>query len=384
MRTTSIALLASSALATNWEAPPADYSFAQFQLDFGKSTPYALLGADELSTKQQVFETNLATIRAHNADGAQTWKMGLNEFADLTPKEFAGARLAAKGGLYEPARRAGALSADEQATFEEHHAGDVAVTALPAAIDWRAKSNIVTPVKNQGGCGSCWAFSTAETLESHIAIATGTLKVFSPQEYVDCAPNPDQCGGTGGCQGSTQWLGFKYAIGAGIAEESSYPYKAKTMTCDHDKLVPVANITGYVRLPQNNYTAIMNAIANVGPIAVSGAAEPWQLYSSGVFTGCSGRSGSDVDHAIQAVGYGTDAAKGGDYWIIRNSWGAGWGEKGYIRIARHGASAAGEPCVTDNTPLDGTGCKDGPKSIQVCGLCGIISDSSYPTGGSLL
>ena len=256
------------------------------------------------------------------------------------------------------------------------------MSALPASVDWRSK-NVVTPVKNQGGCGSCWAFSTAETLESHIAIQTGTLDVFAPQEYVDCAPNPDQCGGTGGCQGSTQWLGFKYAAEAGIALESSYPYKARTMKCDHTKLAPVANITGYVRLPQNNYTALMNAIANVGPIAVSGAAEPWQLYSSGVFNGCSGASGADVDHAIQAVGYGTDS-KHGDYWIIRNSWGANWGEKGYIRIARFGDTAAGEPCVTDKTPQDGTACKGGPPTIQVCGKCGIISDSSYPTGGKLL
>lgn len=121
----------------------------------------------------------------------------------------------------------------------------------------------------------------------------------------------------------------------------------------------------------------MNAVVSVGPIAVSGAAEPWQSYESGVFkSSC----GSDVDHAIVLVGYGTDPTDG-DYWLIRNSWSAGWGEEGYIRIARYGNGK--EPCLKDNTPGDGDGCKGGPSSIEVCGLCGILSDSSYPTGASI-
>ena len=106
----------------------------------------------------------------------------------------------------------------------------------------------------QGGCGSCWAFSTAETLESHIALATGKLMEFSPQEFVDCAPNPDECGGTVGCQGSVQWLGFKYAMTAGILTEASYPYKARTNKCGTAGIASVATIKDFVRLPQNNYT----------------------------------------------------------------------------------------------------------------------------------
>jgi len=255
----------------------------------------------------------------------------------------------------------------------------------------------VTPPKNQGGCGSCWAFSTAETLESHIAIKTGKLFEFSPQEFVSCAPNPNHCGGTGGCQGSVQPLGFKYAEENGITTEASYPYEGRTGTCDPSKIKPVANISGYEVLPTNNYTALMNAVANIGPIAISAAAEPWQLYSQGVYNG---HCGADVDHAIQLVGYGTASTeepgrrllggggggKGtGDYWLVRNSWGASWGEKGYIRIQRFGEGK--EPCAVDDTPADGFACTvpaPGPKSIKVCGLCGIMSASSYPTGGKLL
>ena len=364
------ALLLAAAAARQ---PEAGYTFEHYKAEFGKTYTGA-----EHEARKAAFADNLRKIHEHNADTTSTWKMGVNEHADLTPKEFAARFLAAKGGLFEPHA---AFTAEHQAVFRAHHANDVPVTDLPGAMDWRTK-NVVTPVKNQGGCGSCWAFSTAETLESHIAIQTGKLMTFAPQEFVSCAPNPDKCGGTGGCQGSTQWLGFKYAEAAGITLEDSYPYTARTGTCDESKIKPVANITGYVRLPANNYTALMNAVANVGPVAISATAEPWQLYDSGVYDG---RCGTDVDHAIQLVGYGSDSVNGkaSDYWLVRNSWGGSWGEKGYIRIARFGATTAGEPCATDKTPLDGTGCQGGPKTLEVCGLCGIMSDSSYPTGGHL-
>jgi|EP00937_MAST-01D_sp_MAST-1D-sp2_P004882 cathepsin L len=350
-----------------------EYSFDLFKKEFSKS--YA--SDAEHATRESAFNANLRKIREHNADATQTWKMGMNMVADLTGREFAARYLSAKS---TGAR--GAFTAEHQRAFELAHAADVPVAALPASLDWRTK-NVVTPVKNQGGCGSCWAFSTAETLESHIAIQTGKLLTFAPQEFVSCAPNPQHCGGTGGCQGSTQWLGFKYAETAGITLETSYPYTARTGTCDESKIKPVANITGYVRLPANNYSALMNAVATKGPVAISAAAEPWQLYDSGVYNG---KCGTDVDHAIQLVGYGSGDAqnkKAGDYWLVRNSWGASWGEKGYIRIARFGETTAGEPCATDTTPGDGTACAGGPKTLEVCGLCGIMSDSSYPTGGKL-
>ncbi len=149
-------------------------------------------------------------------------------------------------------------------------------------------------------------------------------------------------------------------------------------TCDWSGKKPVANITGYVFLQQNNYTALMNTVANIGPVAISAAAEPWMSYESGVFsTPC----GTDVDHAIVMEGYGTDPAQG-DYYLVRNSWSSTWGEGGYIRIKRFGDGK--EPCAEDKTPGDGDGCKGGPSQEEVCGLCGILSDSSYPTGAYLL
>jgi len=246
---------------------------------------------------------------------------------------------------------------------------------LPTEMDWRSKDGVVTPVKNQGGCGSCWAFSTTETLESHYSLATGeAAPVLSPQQLVSCAPNPDHCGGTGGCAGSTQPLGFNYTETAGLSLESSYPYKGVTGTCDSSKVSPVVKNTGYTVLDTNNYTQLITAVATQGPVAISVAAGGfgWQLYGGGVY---SGSCGFDMDHAVQLVGYGTDNGK--DYWLVRNSWGS-WGEKGYIRMERFGEGK--EPCGTDKTPQDGDACEGDTKPRTYCGLCAILSASSFPTG----
>lgn len=255
----------------------------------------------------------------------------------------------------------------------------VNVSDLPASVDWRTHNPpVVSAVKDQGGCGSCWAFSTAETMESAVAIASGKLMTFSEQQLVDCAPNPQHCGGTGGCSGSVQEVAMNYSKKAGITTEASYPYTAQTGQCQPEKIKSVATIDGYVKLPTNDYDALMNAVATVGPIAISVAAsQGWSFYGGGIFNG---DCGWIVDHAVQLVGYGSENGKG--YWIVRNSWGSGWGESGYIRISRE-ADAKSVECGTDDQPESGDGCDGGPSTIQVCGKCAILSDSSYPTGAKL-
>eukprot|EP00755_Sulcionema_specki_P021754 Sspe_Gene.74874::Locus_46791_Transcript_2_4_Confidence_0.400_Length_958::g.74874::m.74874/K01365/CTSL; cathepsin L len=206
---------------------------------------------------------------------------------------------------------------------------------------------------------------------------------LSEQQVVSCSPNPRECGGTGGCKGSTQPLAFNYTVTAGAVLESDYPYESGvgiTWPCNKAKTAhPVAGITGYVKLPKNNYTALMDAVANVGPIAISAAAAPWQLYEGGIYS--SKKCGYDMDHGIQLVGYGEE----GDqmYWIVRNSWGPSWGEQGYIRIVRYGEGK--EPCGLDKKPGDGDACKGDPTTpVEYCGECGILASSSYPTGGHLI
>merc|ERR1739848_765165 len=198
------------------------------------------------------------------------------------------------------------------------------------------------------------------------AIATGEASPkLSPQQIVSCSPNPDECGGTGGCDGSTQPLAFDYTKTAGLTTEQSYPYTAQTGRCQKSKIKPVAYNADYVELPSNDYTALMDAVANVGPVAISIAASgfQFQFYGGGVLSNCNDYV---MDHAVQLVGYGTDSGK--DYWTVRNSWGS-WGEKGYIRMQRYGEG--NEPCGTDKRPQDGDACDGDTDPRTYCGECGI-------------
>jgi len=246
----------------------------------------------------------------------------------------------------------------------------------PPSIDWRDKK-VVSPVKNQGGCGSCWAFASTEQIESYVALSGAALPVLSPQNLVSCDSNPQHCGGTGGCGGSIPELAYDFVQNHGLALEKDYPYTGRDSPCNQTAAAhPAATLTGHVKLIQNDYASVMQALSTVGPLAVNVWALPFQSYSSGVFNGCSYKSSMDIDHVMQLVGYGTDAGK--DYWIVRNSWGSSWGENGYIRLAREQQSL--QTCGLDMTPADGTGCDGDPAAVGVCGQCGILYDVSYPTG----
>lgn len=257
-----------------------------------------------------------------------------------------------------------------------------AVSDLPASVDWREK-DVVTAVKDQGHCGSCWAFASTATLESHVALASGLLFDLSVQQITSCAPNPDMCGGTGGCSGATAEIAFDYVASTpGILEEYQYGYQsyyAANVACNLPSGPAVAAINGYVQLPQNNYTALMNAVATVGPIAISVDASSWGSYESGVYAGCNMAS-PDINHAVVLVGYGEE--NGLPYWLVRNSWSPSWGEEGYIKVLRSADDEA--QCGTDVTPEHGTACADDLSPVKVCGQCGILYDSAYPTGARAL
>jgi len=262
------------------------------------------------------------------------------------------------------------------------------LNGLPKNVDWRNKG-VVTAVKSQGGCGSCWAFASTAVIESHVAINTNKLYDLSPQQIATCTPNPLECGGKGNCQGATAELAFDYvANSGGLYDEFQLPYTeyyGVEAQCVLPSDTPRATISGYTKLEENNYEQLMYAVTTVGPIAVSVDASEWHSYSSGIFNGCN-QSNPDINHAVVLVGYGTDYTSGQDYWLVRNSWSASWGESGYIRLLRQTRNIYDddndETCGMDITPQDGTACAGDNQPVKVCGTCGILYDSSYPTGAN--
>jgi len=353
--------------------------FAQFKAKHGK----VYTSAKEEGTRFAIFKDNLRKIEEHNQAG-HSWQLGVTQFADLTKEEFV--KTYANGRL--PPRSVSS-SARNYATAPRK---DIKIEDLPASVDWR-EQGAITDVRNQGQCGSCWAFASAAAMSAYGKIndMSHDLVTLSTQHITSCTPNPLHCGGTGGCMGSIEPLAFTYASMFGIVTEEEYPYTSGDPTsnddqvCDFDATTTdVSLITmGFETLPHNDALAVMDHLANKGPLAASVAASDWGFYSGGVFDGCDYDSNIAVNHAVLLMGYGTDE-DGQDYWLIQNSWGEHWGDvsggnPGFIKLRRQETTQCGE----DTTPLDGSGCEDGGvESVHVCGTCAVVSDNSYPIGAT--
>ncbi|KAK1403241.1 Vignain [Heracleum sosnowskyi] len=266
----------------------------------------------ELSGKD--LETEESLVNKKN----KPYKLQLNKFADMTNHDFRnsyGSKVKHHRSLHGSRRRTEFMHKNTENP--------------PPSVDWR-KKGAVTPVKDQGNCGSCWAFSTIVGVEGINKIKTNKLVSLSEQELVDCEPD------CGGCSGGLMENAFEFIKeNGGVTTETLYPYQAKDAKCDALKMnAPVVVIDGHENVPENDEAALMNFNE--------------VMIMQGVFTG---DCGTELDHGVAIVGYGT-TVDGTKYWTVKNSWGPEWGEKGYIRMQRDVDAEEG--------------------------LCGIAMEPSYP------
>jgi len=304
-----------------------------FRREF-KPTPYNG-GAAEEAMRRQVFESMYRFIVEHNAQadqGLHSYRVGVNEFSDLTDEEF---RQQFLNYVPNPNRNLSLTAPVE-----------VDVSGLAGDVNWVSKG-AVSHIKNQGQCGSCFAFSATDAIEGAVFIATGKLVTLSPQQIVDCTGG-DVCS-TGGWPNKAIQLTIQEG---GVEGEADYPYTARHGTCRFSRSLVRAKVSGVRDVAQGSESALQQAVNTVPTSVAIDASRPgFRSYKSGVYAeaGC---SSSRLDHAVLAVGYSSEGGK--DYWLVKNSWGTSWGQSGYIHMVRNQNNH-----------------------------CGIATDACYATGGSI-
>ncbi|XP_053369367.1 procathepsin L-like [Clarias gariepinus] len=265
--------------------------------------------------RKYIWQQNVVEVMKHNKE-RHSFTMGTNHLSDMTAEEI-NAQL---NGL-----RMENIPLDVNKNLLE-----LSDSLIPDRLDWTEKG-LVSPVQNQGMCGSCWAFSAVGALEAQMMKETHQLVPLSAQNLVDCSVTE----GNHGCRGGFMTNAFSYIIhNKGIDSDAFYPYQHKEGLCRYSPEGRAGFCSSFRTLPHANESVLLNAVAQIGPVSVGVNAKlaSFHRYRSGIYADplCDPRT---VNHAVLVVGYGTE--KGQDYWLVKNSWGAAWGEKGYIRMARN-------------------------------------------------
>lgn len=301
---------------------PVDYEvFGKMWLQFESEFTSPMAKKNSFFERQSNFQDKVQEVIAHNSDPTSTWKKGINEFSDMTDAEF-NEYYQISTGLRDPQH----CSATSQRMSVAKN-GERA-----AAWDWR-DHNGVSPVKNQGHCGSCWTFSTVGALEAHTMIKyDGAFSPLSEQQLVDCAGDFDNHG----CSGGLPSHAFEYIKAAGgISTEDAYPYFAADKNCTvNPDTFSIEVVGGSVNITEGDEEDLANAIFAHGPVSIAfEVVGNFRDYKTGVYVSDTCKNGSsDVNHAVLAVGYGVEDDV--PYWLIKNSWGAAWGDEGFFKMKR--------------------------------------------------
>lgn len=264
------------------------------------------------------FKSRVMSIINHNRDPTKTFKRTITKFTGLTLDELKGV----------------AIMESQNCSATATEAPSEGFTAFPDYFDWR-KAGVVSKVKNQGNCGSCWTFSTTGAVESHWALFKGVKPpLLSEQQLVDCAGDFNNHG----CNGGLPSQAFQYIQAAGgLESEDSYPYKAVDQKCSFDLTQVVSTVQyGSYNVSSGDEQGLQESLFTHGPVSIAyEVTDDFMDYDSGVYVGKTCHQDTQhVNHAVLAVGFGHDKAKNIDYWIVKNSWGTTWGEEGYFRIQR--------------------------------------------------
>lgn len=342
----AIAAMATMGVATMIDSSNIDAEFASeamlmrfsaFKTEFGRSYASPQHEANRLA----IFTTNMNKA-AELSKKVPSAKFGVNQFADIDALEFARTHL-----NFKPLVGDDALKRMNRPVRRNR-----GYTALPTNFDWRAPDQGrpvgVTAVKDQGQCGSCWAFSATESAESSFILAGNNPIILAPQQTVDCDTVD------AGCNGGDTPTAYAYMEGAGIQTEASYPYTSgltgSAGTCAYNASDVAVKISSFVyatpacsgACTSQNEDLLAQNLYKSGPVSICVDASPWQTYTSGILTDAAGCDATytDLDHCVQLVGFGVDSSSNTKFWSVRNSWASSWGEAGYIRLL-YGANTCG-------------------------------------------